>query len=197
VSPAYFQNAFEGGTCTPLPPHNPSSPDASLFYARGPRLELGRYPALTLGRSGTGRIQTEYLQSAGKNLASDAFYDTRYDQRCTPMPLSDGKVWCVPGALWVDSSNMNAFTDSLCTHPIATSTARAGDPLTPFRFGLLFPDDRYCKPAEYPTLRSIGEYSGPAFEKVGSECTPFRSPPPMMFELGEQLDPASVIERMP
>lgn len=199
VSPVYFQNAFDGGKCTLLPPHDPSNPDASIFYTQGPRLEPGRYPSLTLGRIGTGRIQTEYLQNAGKNLAAGAFYDTRYDQRCTPMPLSDGKTWCVPGALWVDSSNLNAFADSTCTHRIVISAAQSDDPLAPFRFGLLFPDDRACKPTEYPTLHSIQEYGGSAFEQVEGECLPFspQGPMPLMFELGDELDPSTVVEKMP
>jgi hypothetical protein len=183
----------------PLPPHDPSSPDASLFYARGPRLEMSRYPSLTLGRSGTGRIQTEYLQSSGENLAAASFYDTKYDQRCTPMPLADGGTWCVPGAVWVDSSNLTAFADTECTRQVVVSASQPDDPLAPFRFGLLFPDDRACRPTEYPTLHSIQEYGGSAFEKIGGDCLPFapQGTKPLMFEFGEQLDPSTVVEKMP
>jgi hypothetical protein len=199
VSPVYVQNSSEGGKCMVRPPREPSSPDASLFYVQGPRLMVDRYPSFALGRSGAGRIQTVYLQSAGENLVPDSFYDTKYDQRCTPMPLSDGKTWCVPGALWVDSKNLNAFADPLCTRRIVTSASRSNDPLAPFRFGLLFPDDRYCKPTEYPALHSIREYSGSAFEMIGDTCSPVVSqdPKPLMFDLGEQLDPSTVVERAP
>jgi hypothetical protein len=115
------------------------------------------------------------------------------------MPLSDGETWCVPGAVWVDSSNLNAFADPECTRRIVISASLPDDPLAPFRFGLLFPDDRFCNPTEYPALHSIREYSGSAFEKIGSDCSPFvaRGPKPLMFELGGQLDPSSVVERAP
>jgi hypothetical protein len=201
VSPVYFQNMLEGGACMLLPPHDPSSPDPSLFYAHGPRLAANRYPSLTLGKNETGRVQTVFLQSDGKNLVPDSFYDTKYDQACTPMPLSDGGVWCVPGALWVDDlgSVVNAFADPACTRRVLVSSSQPDDPLAPFHFALLFPNDRFCKPTEYAVLHSIHEYSGPTFQAVGSECSPFvaQSPSPLMFQLGEELDPATVLEGAP
>lgn len=196
VSPVY---ASEGGKCTLVSPQDPSSRDASLFYSPGPRLEPSRYPSLSVARSGTGRIQTAYLQSAGVNLAAEAFFDTKYDQRCTPMPLSSGGTWCVPGAVWVDSSNLTAFADPTCTRRLVVSASRPDDPLAPFRFGLLFPDNRACRPTEYPALHSIQEYGGSAFEQIGQACVPFaaQGSTPLLFELGEELDPSTVVEKMP
>jgi hypothetical protein len=203
VSTVYFTNPNENGKCMTFPPGFTSAPNPSVFYRAGSLLMLDRYPTLRRARQGSGRIQIDYLTSAGKNLRVESYFDTKYGQPCTPTELSTGGTWCVPGAYQLMPGNIyNLYADPACTRALVDSGGFPGQS-SPFLFALVYPAGHSCTTWGAPTLHSVKEYRGPVFQNSAGQCAPMDSipvplPSPQLYlEPGAPIDPASVLAEVP
>src|SRR5262249_52018087 len=140
----------------------------SNFYTPGPALALDKYPALEWKIRGSGRIQTEYMTSSGKNLVARSLYDTKYGARCDVRRLSDGGTWCVPGAVDLPlGSTGNFFADSQCSSPVAQPNEPTGGPPTKHLFAVVYPSGNACGQNVALTLHSLVEHASLIYYQEG------------------------------
>lgn len=202
VTTVYFTNPNENGKCMTLPPGFTSAPNTSVFYRKGPPLTLDHYPTLSQTRQGSGRVQIDYLTSAGKNLRVESYFDTKYGQACTPTELSSGGTWCVPGAYQMTSGNLYSFyADPACTRGLVDV---GGPGRNPYLFALVYSAGHQCTAWATPTLHSVTEYRGPIFQNSAGQCAPMDPPtlPPLpisqlYLEPGQPIDPSGVLATVP
>lgn len=203
VSPVYFHSPTDVTQCTTLPASWTSPPNPSVFYEFGPPVSLDKYPALTLVKVGSDRLQIEYVTSGGKNLLVNSYFDTKYGMPCTPTMLSDGGTWCVPGAMAFIPETDNVFADSRCTRPIGDGSIQQSVPGPQtglvFPFALVFPRGSSCNPKLLPTLSAIVEYSGPTYQLSGDQCVSADGTTTDVhwYAPGTSVDPSNVLVPVP
>jgi hypothetical protein len=124
VDTGYVKNAITNFQCTKVPP---STTDPYYFYTQGARIVPSDYPPLSTKREGSGRLQTEYVTSAGKNLYVNAYYDTKLGKSCMPQALANGGTWCIPDApaAFYGAGAFDMFADAQCSVPLVREESGA------------------------------------------------------------------------
>ncbi len=93
-----------------------SMPSAGFdWYAGGAEIAPSTYPSVTLSPpTGSARLQEVDYMTGGGLLQSSGLYDSMRQESCVFTVAGDGKLRCLPGAMF-----NGYFSDAACTQPVA------------------------------------------------------------------------------